>query len=140
MKILAVDYGSKRVGLASGDSENRIAFPKAVIERQSDEQVVREILDICEGEEYKIVVFGLPLDMDGGKGDQYHVVNGFMGRFSGAVADSGLDLQVKGTDERLSSFEADEYLDDFTGMRKEKGDRDMMAAKVILERFFAGLA
>ena len=140
MKILAVDYGARRVGLASGDSSSRIAFPKGMIERgrKSDDQVVSAILRVCEEEGYEMVVFGLPLDMDGGKGKQYQVTTAFMGRFEKVVRKQGLDLQVTGVDERLSSFEGDAYLDDFkgSGMRKQEGDRDVMAAKVILERYF----
>ena len=69
MKVLAVDYGLKNVGLASGDSQNQIAFPKGVVVWRSEEQVVSELLGICEEDGYGLVVFGLPLDMDGVKGN-----------------------------------------------------------------------
>jgi putative holliday junction resolvase len=138
MKILAVDYGSKRVGLASGDSKNKIAFPKGVIERNDDLQVVSDILAICEDEGYGKVVFGLPLDMNDEKGAQYQVIEQFISVFKEKVIKEGVDLEIGTVDERLSSFEADSYLEDFKDkkMRKNNGDRDIMAAKIILERYF----
>lgn len=138
MKVLAVDYGSKRVGLASGDTSSKIAFPKGVVFRKSDEQVVSELMGICEKEGYARVVVGLPFDMEDEegkdrKGLQYEHVSKFIEKLKKASS-----VEVIGVDERLSSFEADTYLGDFSGkkMRMEAGDRDAMAAKVILERYF----
>jgi putative holliday junction resolvase len=139
MKILSVDYGSKRVGVASGDSVNKIAFPKTVLKGGDDEMVMKRLLDICSEEGYEVVVFGLPLDMSDEKGEQYQVVDGFVNGFRKEVGNRGVEIEVETVDERLSSFEADQYLDDFKGakVRKKDGDRDMLAAKVILERWFA---
>ena len=139
MKVLAVDYGSKSVGIASGDSASKIAFPKCVIQNRGDEYVVDEILKICVDEGYKEVVFGLPYGMDGDKSEQYEVINKFVEMFKTVVNEGNIDLSVKTIDEGLSSFEADQYLDDFKDkkVRKEVGDRDMMAAKIILERYFS---
>lgn len=138
MKVLAVDFGSKSIGMASGDSVNKIAFPKCVVQNKGDEYVIDEILRICEGGGYKEVVFGLPFDMDGGKGEQYGKVHGFIEKFKAMIGSRNVDLKVVCIDERLSSFEADQYLSDFKDkkIRKEFGDRDMMAAKIILERHF----
>lgn len=132
MKVLAVDYGEKRVGLASGDDLSKIAFPKGVIFRKSDEQVIVDLLKICEEEGYKKVVFGMPLNAEGGN-KQAEVVKAFIGKFKKASS-----VEVDTIDEGLSSFEADAYLADFSGkkMRMAEGDRDAMAAKVILERYF----
>jgi len=142
MKILGVDYGSKLVGIASGDSVNKVSFPKCVIHNKGDDYVVEEILKICADEDYGCVVFGLPFDVDGGKGEQYNKVNRFIGLFEITVNDRGVGLCVDSVDEVFSSFEADVYLNDFKGkkMRKDIGDRDMMAAKVILDRYFTGLS
>lgn len=140
MRILAVDYGDKRVGLASGDSANKIAFPKQLIENRGDEGVLKDLLGICNSEGYEVVVFGLPYDMDGGKGEQYGKVEAFVDKFMEQVSISNFDIKVEVIDEALSSFEADEYLDDFKGkkVRKKDGDRDVLAAKVILDRYFTG--
>jgi len=133
MKVLGVDYGSKRVGLASGDDTSKIAFPKGVIFRKSDEQVVEALSKICEEEGYKKVVFGLPVNAEGGD-RQVKAIEAFIEKFKTASS-----LEVEVVDEGFSSFEADAYLADFSGkkMRMAEGDRDAMAAKVILERYFA---
>ncbi len=141
MKVLAVDFGSKSIGIASGDSVNKVAFPKCVVQNRGDEYVIEEILKICEEGGYKEIVFGLPFDMDGGKGEQYAKVYGFIEKFKAAIAavgSRGGNLNIVCIDESLSSFEADQYLSDFKGkkIRKEPGDRDIMAAKIILERYF----
>ena len=132
MKVLAVDYGLKNVGLASGDSQNQIAFPKGVVVWRSEEQVVSELLGICEEDGYGLVVFGLPLDMDGGKGEQYQLTFDFVEKFK----EVAVDIEVEVVDERLSTFEAKEVLSEMKGVRKREGDKDVMAAKVILERWF----
>lgn len=130
MKVLAVDYGLKRVGLASGDTVSRIAFPKGVLIRKSDEKLTDDLLKICVADDYKKVIFGLPIDMDGGHGVQYDLTKNFISAFVDAVKGKKLDLEVEEIDERLSSFEAEKY-----GLQKDK--IDMMAAKIILERFFS---
>lgn len=130
MKVLAVDYGLKRVGLASGDTVSRIAFPKGVLIRKNDGNLINDILKICVENDYKKVVFGLPIDMDGGQGRQYDLTRNFISIFIDAIKSRKLDLEVEEIDERLSSFEAEKY-----SVKKDK--IDMMAAKIILERFFS---
>jgi putative Holliday junction resolvase len=129
MKVLAVDYGLKRVGLASGDTSSRIAFPKAVLLRKNDKVLVDDILKICSEDGYEIVVFGLPFNMDGADGLQCDFTRNFISLFTDEVRVRGLKLEIKEVDERLSSFEAEKY-----DGSKEKVD--MMAAKIILERYF----
>lgn len=129
MKVLAVDYGLKRVGLASGNTLSRIAFPKGVLARKNDENLIDDLLKICTEDGYKKVIFGLPIDMDGGQGAQYDLTKNFISAFVDAVKGKKLDLEVEEIDERLSSFEAEKY-----SIKKNK--IDMMAAKIILERYF----
>ena len=135
MKILAVDFGKKRVGLASGDTSNKIAFPKGVLFRVDDEQVMRELLEVCSEGGYGKVVFGMPENLEGGD-QQMKIVKNFIEIF---VKISSIEVDT--VDESFSSFEADSYLKDFKGekVRMEEGDRDAMAAKIILERYFETL-
>jgi len=138
MKVLGVDYGSKRVGLASGNLENKIAFPKDVLMNEGLGQLVSDLVGLCEEEGYGVVVFGAPFHMNDEKSSIYNEVSDFVDKFKKASVEKGLDLKVELFDERLSSFEADQYMVDFKGakVRKKEGDRDMLAAKVILERWF----
>jgi len=142
MKVLAVDYGMKRVGLASGDDVSKVVFPKGVIFRKSDEQVIEDLLKMCDDFGYGKIVFGMPFNDEGGNKQADLVVN-FIAKFKTALSKKvshgiAFELKVDTIDESFSSFEADEYLSDFSGkkMRIQEGDRDSMAAKVILERYF----
>lgn len=145
MKVLAVDYGLKRVGLASGLFETKIAFPKGVIFRkENDENVIKELLSICRSEKYDKVVFGMPYNMDGTKSKMHEIIQVFVEKFKEALEGEGLadGVSVDVVDERLSSFEADSYVGDLpdakrADLREKNGERDMMAAKIILERYFS---
>jgi len=128
MRILAVDYGFKRVGLASCDDRLGVVLPKAVLIRKNNDKLLEVLLKICISDEYEKVVFGLPLNMDGGEGKQYLLTKKFADMFATAIKDRGLNISVDFVDERLSSFEAEKY-------STEKGKIDMMAAKIILERY-----
>lgn len=143
MKVLAVDYGMKRVGLASGDDMSKVVFPKGVIFRKTDEQVAEDLLKMCENFGYEKIVFGMPIN-DEGKNKQAEIVDNFIAKFKIILEEDfgegrELVLEIDTIDESFSSFEADGYLSDFSGkkIRIQEGDRDSMAAKVILERYFA---
>lgn len=128
MRILAVDYGLRRVGLASCDDRLGVVLPKQVLQRKTDSRLLDDLFKICIDEQYEKVVFGLPLDMDGGEGKQYFLTKRFADMFVKAVSDRGLNFSVDFVDERLSSFEAEKY-------SSMKDKIDMMAAKIILERY-----
>ncbi|MBT3704893.1 Holliday junction resolvase RuvX [Candidatus Peregrinibacteria bacterium] len=138
MKVLGVDYGSKRVGIASGDLSNKIAFPKEVLTNKDADQLLSDLLNLCEDEGYGVVIFGAPFHMNDEESSIYKEVASFVKKFEKASVERGLGLEVELLDERLSSFEADQLMDDFKGkkVRMKEGDRDMLAAKVILERWF----
>lgn len=148
MKILAVDYGLRRIGLASGSAEAGIAFPKGVIFRKNDAKAAIDLLQVCKDGGYDLVIFGMPLSMNGEKSDQWRKTDGFVNKFKDVLDKEGLGIKVETVDERLSSFEADSAFEDLslaTGVPivrivddPKSGARDMMAAKVILERYFSG--
>lgn len=143
-KVLALDYGSKRIGIASGDFENRISFPRGMIENKNFDYVFAKIADFCKQWAVKMIVIGLPLNMK-----EEHIVNPIM------VAAKSFhkklekkfekDPELKNIvidffDERLSSFEADKLMKEAVGIVKiEKGDRDSFSAQIILQRFFDSL-
>lgn len=127
-KVLSIDYGEKRIGLASGDLEHRIAFPRDIIENKGD--ALKRILDLCEKLDVKIIVIGLPLNMDEDCAENpvMKKVRKFVDELRSAV--KGFGIQVELFDERLSSFEAKELT---SGMV----DRvDAHAAQIILQRYF----
>lgn len=60
MRVLGVDYGAARVGLALGDTETRIAAPWGVVSRKDDEQVIGAIREMVSREEIALIVVGVP--------------------------------------------------------------------------------
>jgi putative Holliday junction resolvase len=129
MRYLAIDYGTKRVGLAICDPAETVASPLGVIEGQKD--LMNKIADIVRKEGVEAVVLGLPLNMDDSTGPQAKLVFQFAEQL-----ERFLVIPVHFQDERLSSFGADEKLSaaDFTRRRKKK-HLDAVAAAEILQAF-----
>jgi putative Holliday junction resolvase len=129
MRYLAIDYGTKRTGLAICDAEETIASPLAVLNGQKE--LLKKIADIVETENVEAIVLGLPLNMSGSEGSQTKLVLKFAERLK-----DRLPIPVHLQDERLSSFGAEEKLApaDFTREKKKKRI-DAVAAAEILEAF-----
>ena len=129
MRYLAIDYGTKRTGLAICDSDEIIVSPLAVI--QGQKELLRKISEVVKAEGVGAIVLGLPLNMDDSEGPQAKLVLKFADRLK-----EHLDLPVHLQDERLSSFSAEQKLAaaEFT-RRKRKKRLDAIAAAEILEVF-----
>ena len=133
MKYLGIDYGLRRIGLAHGDDDTRIAFPLDTIDGRNDvTRDARNVTDRGAAEGAEAFVVGLPINMDGSEGDQAVLTRRFaaeLERLSG--------LGVRFQDERLSSAAAHEAMD-VAGLRrqKRKGLTDQLAARQILQAWF----
>ncbi len=129
MRYLAIDYGTKRTGLAICDRAETIASPLTVI--QGQKELLKKILEVIEKENVDAVVMGLPLNMDGSQGPQAKLVLKFA-----AQLQKCLDIPVFLQDERLSSFGAEEKLTSAKYTRKKARKRlDAVAAAEILQAF-----
>jgi putative Holliday junction resolvase len=129
MRYLAIDYGTKRTGLAVCDSAETIASPLTVI--QGQKELIKKISEVVEKEDIEAVVLGLPLNMDGSEGAQSKLVLKF-----GKQLQNGLKIPVLLQDERLSSFSAEEKLTPANYTRgKRKKRLDAVAAAEILQAF-----
>ncbi len=129
MRYLAIDYGTKRTGLAVCDRAETITSPLTVIQGQKG--LLKKIAEIVEKEDIEAVVLGLPLNMDGSEGNQTKLVLKF-----GKQLQNCLKIPVLLQDERLSSFSAEEKLNSakYT-RRKRKKCLDAIAAAEILKSF-----
>lgn len=130
MRILSLDVGEARIGIAVCDPEERLAVPLEVVEREEEETDLRSILAIARREETGSLVVGLPLSLDGSRGPQARRVEGFAGRLAARTS-----LPVELWDERLSTTEAKRYQS-----RRRRGGRkpavgDAVAAAIILQSF-----
>ncbi len=129
MRYLAIDYGTKRTGLAICDPTETIISPLAII--KSRKELLHKIIEIVEAESVGAVVLGLPLNMDDSKGSQAQLVLKFAERLR-----SHLKIPVYLQDERLSTYTAEEKLSLANLARSKIVDRlDAVAAGEILEAF-----
>ena len=85
MRYLAIDYGTKRTGLAVCDAAETIASPLAVLQGQKD--LVEEIGRIVASEDIEAIVLGLPLNMDDSEGPQAKMVRAFAKELGSAHPD-----------------------------------------------------
>lgn len=129
-RILALDVGDARIGIAVSDISRRIAQPVSVYRRVGYGPDVRHILSLCQEYDTHLVLCGLPKNMDGSEGYQAQKVRAFAAELEKA------GLTVFFQDERLSTVTAEKTLID-GGMRRE-GRRetvDKVAAAVILNQW-----
>src|SRR5579864_9229077 len=102
MKILALDYGSARTGVAVSDPTGTLARPLGVVERVTTTDGFEKLLEVIRIEEPELVVVGLPLTLRGEHGAQATETAGFVE----SLRDE-LDVPVETYDERFTSVLAD---------------------------------
>ncbi len=137
-RILALDYGRRRIGVAVTDPTRTIASPLATLTRREGKRPPwPEIARIVTDQEIAEVVIGLPLDLEGEEGEWAAEVRGF-----GAEVVRRFALPVHWVDERLTSVMAERAV---RGMglsrtrREEKGRIDSAAAALILQAHLRSL-
>jgi putative holliday junction resolvase len=131
MRVLALDIGSVRIGVATGDETGLIATPHSVIQRRSTESALGSILRTVAETEAGLVVVGLPVSLDGQLHDQARRVQSFAEKLR-----KRLGVPMVYADETLSSVRAEEILRD-QGVRPDRRRRhlDAVAAAVILQDY-----
>ncbi len=131
MKILAVDYGKARTGLAISDAGERLASPLTVIAQRDPERLVQQIAQIAGEQKAELLVVGLPKNMDGSEGESAQNARSFAERLERA---SGLAVELR--DERGTTVSAHGYLNQTdTRGKKRKAVVDAVAATIILQEF-----
>lgn len=129
MRILGLDVGDARVGLAISDPERITAQPLDTVPR--DENTVTRISEIIGEFSVSVVVIGLPLLMSGKEGEQARKVREFSQELSSATG-----VPISFIDERLTSREAEGLL--LSGgvkRKKRKSASDRLAASLILRSY-----
>jgi putative Holliday junction resolvase len=111
-KILALDYGRKKIGLALADSEARIAAPHDTLERINRNEDMRRLREFARDNNVQQIVVGLPLRLDGSHGEMAEEATGFANRLR-----KQLGIPVEMIDERLTSWEAERILEEEMGRR-----------------------
>ncbi|MBQ9104659.1 MAG: Holliday junction resolvase RuvX [Mailhella sp.] len=131
MKYLAIDYGTKRVGIAVSDMDGHFAFPRCTLKRETKAAFWAEFLALLENERAEAIVLGLPLHVDGTECLTTRQVRNFAESLKRRT-----DLPIYWMNEVLSSNAAEQRLyDQGLGYAKVKEIVDQHAAAVILESF-----
>lgn len=111
-KILALDYGRTKIGLALADSEARIATPYDTLERVNRNEDMRRLREFVREHNVQQIVVGLPLRLDGSHGDMAEETARFANRLRKQIG-----VPVEMMDERLTSWEAERIIEEELGRR-----------------------
>lgn len=131
-RILGIDYGTRRIGVAFADSKSRIASPLTTVDACGDvTRDAKSVIGVGERESAEAYVVGLPLNMGQGESQQTALTRRFAAELA-RLSGKAVHLQ----DERLTTFAADEVLDQSDLRRRKKKDlRDRIAAQKILQAY-----
>lgn len=129
-RVLGIDYGRKRIGLALTDPLRTVATPLETVDGESVKKATRRIREILSGQEVSEIVVGLPLHMNGDFGELAEAATAFGEKLGKQIP----GLVVHMWDERMSSAEAERALrlGDAKADRK-KQLRDQLAAQIVLQ-------
>jgi putative Holliday junction resolvase len=131
MRILGLDFGDKRIGVAVSDEMGWSAQAIKTINRRSAVEDVKQIKEIAEEYEADEIIVGLPVNMNGTLGTGVEKVNNFI-----SLLKEHIVVPINTWDERLSTVAAERNLIDAGLSRKKRKDViDMLAASVILQGY-----
>ncbi len=130
-KVLGLDWGSKRIGIAISDGDRTVALGRETYLRKDLEDDVQYIQELVSEEGVGMIVLGMPYHMDGGEGDLVEAVEDFR-----EVLETETSVPVETVDERLTSSEAERVMLESDLSREDrKRHRDKLAATLILRRY-----
>lgn len=134
-KIMAIDYGDARTGVAISDLLCSIVGSTAVVPSRNTEKAIIDIVKLCRENMVGTIVVGLPRNMDGSEGPRAELCRAFAGKLGEATG-----LPVKMWDERRTTVEAHNILSEhnYHG-KKRKNTVDAVAAGLILEGYMNSL-
>ena len=131
--ILALDVGTRTIGIARGDDRARLPTPHSTLARKGVAADCRHLAQVCRKEEAVAVVVGLPYELDGGEGRSARLA-----RQVGEALAALTGLPVHYQDERFSTLEASHRLQAAGYSARQQKERiDQAAAAVILQDWFA---
>lgn len=136
MRILALDVGERRVGVAVSDVSGLIATPLIVVHRRSKAEDFAAFARLIREQEIETLVIGLPLSANGTSGHQARRIERYGDALLEALQAEGLDLPVIYWDEQMSSVRAQEAMIASGRKAKDRRERlDAVAAAFILQDY-----
>jgi putative holliday junction resolvase len=122
VKVLALDYGAARTGVAVSDPTGTLARPLGVVEQASTEHGIRRLVALARSEEVDCVVVGLPITLRGERGEQAEETERFV-----ALLRSSLDVPIETFDERFTT--------DLAESSRTHAEEDAVAAAHLLSSY-----
>jgi putative Holliday junction resolvase len=136
MRVLAIDHGTKRMGIAVSDELGMIAHPLEFVLAEPFDKFLARLKELIQEKQVELLLVGMPRNMDGSYGPAALKVQEFVTVLKEAVA-----IPIKTWDERLTSAQANRFLiqaDVRREKRKEKVDK--MAAAILLQSYLDSFA
>jgi putative Holliday junction resolvase len=135
VRVLAIDHGSKRMGIALSDELKTIAQPLEYIPAEPFAEFLKRLRELLHQKEVELVLVGLPRNMDGSYGPAALKVQAFVAALRGAIT-----VPVRTWDERLTSVQANRFLVEGKVRRKERKEKvDQTAAAILLQSYLDSL-
>lgn len=133
MKIICVDYGDSRTGLAMCDDNEILASPLETVFEKDFDRCAERVAEIARSKKAALIVVGDPVNMNGTRGPRSEKCGQFAEKLRGLV-----DVDVVMWDERSSTVTAISYMNDVNKRgKKRKAVLDQAAAAVILESYLS---
>jgi putative Holliday junction resolvase len=135
MRILGIDHGSKRIGIAVSDELKMIAQPLEYILADPPDKCLARLQELIREKEVELILIGMPRNMDGTYGPAAQKVQDFV-----AVLKAAVSVPIKLWDERLTSAQANRVLIQGNVRRDKRKEKvDKMAAAILLQSYLDGL-
>ena len=136
MRILALDHGTKRIGIALSDELKMIAQPLEYVAAEPFAGVLARLKELLREKEVELVLVGLPRNMDGSYGPATLKVQEFVAALRGAIT-----VPIQTWDERLTSVQANRFLIQGNVRRQKRKEKvDQTAAAILLQSYLDSLA
>jgi putative holliday junction resolvase len=136
MRILALDHGSKRIGIAVSDELKVIAQPLEFIAAEPFADVLARLSELVRDKQVELILVGMPRNMDGSYGPAALKVQDFVAALKGA-----LTVPIRTWDERLTSAQANRVLIQGNVRRDKRKEKvDKMAAAILLQSYLDSVA
>ena len=134
MRILAIDHGTKRMGIAISDELGMIAQPLEFIPAEPFVELLSRLKEIIRAKQVELILVGMPRNMNGSYGPAALKVQEFV-----AVLKDAVTIPIQTLDERLTSVQAHRFLTEAeAGGRQRKEKVDKSAAAVLLQSYLDG--
>ena len=131
MRVLAIDHGTKRMGIALSDPSGMIALPLEFIPAEPFNAFLDRLKKLIHEKEVEMILVGMPRNMDGSYGPAAAKVREFV-----AVLKETIAIPIQTWDERLTSAQANRFLIQADVSRKDRKQKvDQAAAAILLQSF-----